>query len=319
MNYSEALEQQARLLRILEPQKAQEMLAHQISDEPDVFGRHLVSSAIRSLKYGQTFYVSPNITSLLGNVTAQNPPEMTLGSEDLPAPTGWCWFDGDLGYRDPREPEARLRCVSWVMLYINHLNVNGVPSSAPSYDGWLTNALPSSWVGIQVIPWYAQLGPSVVSVSPYSGPILGLNATRTTMPERAFNGDLISEHQRTDAMYLSDLFYVLTAFCRQRILVTPSERAERHAAKRALRDGWANEPLIRVVQLRRTERQGYQPSDTAEHRDYSCQWVVRGHWRQQACGEGHKERRPLWITPYVKGPEDKPLKAPRATVFAVAR
>jgi hypothetical protein len=32
-------------------------------------------------------------------------------------------------------------------------------------------------------------------------------------------------------------------------------------------------------------------------------FMVRGHWRRQACGPGMKERRLKWIAPYWKGPE----------------
>jgi len=34
------------------------------------------------------------------------------------------------------------------------------------------------------------------------------------------------------------------------------------------------------------------------------QHLVRGHWRNQACGPGSKEHRPAWIEPHWKGPED---------------
>lgn len=41
--------------------------------------------------------------------------------------------------------------------------------------------------------------------------------------------------------------------------------------------------------------------------EWHHQWIVRGHWRNQAFGEGRKQRRPTWISPYVKGPEDAPM------------
>lgn len=37
------------------------------------------------------------------------------------------------------------------------------------------------------------------------------------------------------------------------------------------------------------------------------QWLVRGHWRQQAYGKEHKLRRNQWIEPFWKGGDDKPL------------
>ena len=40
-------------------------------------------------------------------------------------------------------------------------------------------------------------------------------------------------------------------------------------------------------------------------RNYTHQWWVRGHWRQQACGPKRAERRPVYIEPHVAGPADK--------------
>lgn len=37
------------------------------------------------------------------------------------------------------------------------------------------------------------------------------------------------------------------------------------------------------------------------------QWLVRGHWRNQACGAGRLERRRQWIEPFWKGPIDAPI------------
>ena len=36
----------------------------------------------------------------------------------------------------------------------------------------------------------------------------------------------------------------------------------------------------------------------------AVQFFVRGHWRNQACGPRHKDRRFVWIEPFWKGPED---------------
>lgn len=35
--------------------------------------------------------------------------------------------------------------------------------------------------------------------------------------------------------------------------------------------------------------------------------IVRGHWRQQACGPEHSLRKPIWIAPHIKGPDDGKL------------
>lgn len=41
-------------------------------------------------------------------------------------------------------------------------------------------------------------------------------------------------------------------------------------------------------------------------RSPSVRWMVRGHWRNQACGPAMKERRAKWIEPYWKGPDGAP-------------
>ena len=46
-----------------------------------------------------------------------------------------------------------------------------------------------------------------------------------------------------------------------------------------------------------------------DHRvvEWTHRWIVKGHWRQQAWGPGRQYRRPTWISPHIKGPDDKPL------------
>ena len=48
--------------------------------------------------------------------------------------------------------------------------------------------------------------------------------------------------------------------------------------------------------------------------EWQKHWMVRGHWRLQAHGPNRSLRRPTWIDPYVKGPEDKPLDV-RPTIW----
>jgi hypothetical protein len=41
--------------------------------------------------------------------------------------------------------------------------------------------------------------------------------------------------------------------------------------------------------------------------EWSKRWVVRGHWRWQSYGPGRTERRRIWISPFIKGPDGAPL------------
>lgn len=73
-------------------------------------------------------------------------------------------------------------------------------------------------------------------------------------------------------------------------------------------------PAVNIVTLRRTARE---ENEDGEGREYACQWLVSGHWRRP--NARMKEQRPVYVRPHVKGPADKPLKAPRDTVYVVSR
>jgi hypothetical protein len=89
------------------------------------------------------------------------------------------------------------------------------------------------------------------------------------------------------------------------------ERPPRHERRRDAREGIA-EKDVQIVYLRRlhqpSDSDDQAPAESAEGREWHHQWIVRGHWRNQAYGAGRALRRPKWIAPYTKGPDDKPLK-----------
>ena len=104
----------------------------------------------------------------------------------------------------------------------------------------------------------------------------------------------------------------------QRLLVAPLTPVPRSSRKRMAREGWPHVPLVQVIELRRRE---HKPSDSLEEHqvvDWSCQWMVGSHWRSQWYPSKNLHQRIL-IGPYLKGPEDKPLKAPSTRLFAVVR
>lgn len=82
----------------------------------------------------------------------------------------------------------------------------------------------------------------------------------------------------------------------------PPRRAARHRAARAGR------PVdqIRVIDARRSHHLT-PPQSAGEAPAWTHRWIVGGHWRQQPYGPGRVQRRPTWIAPHVKGPDDKPL------------
>jgi hypothetical protein len=91
----------------------------------------------------------------------------------------------------------------------------------------------------------------------------------------------------------------------------PQGRAPTRRAQRAGLD-----PLVRVVQLRTRPSGGGEGITAADGRVYRHRWTVSGHWRNQAHGHRYSEHRPVYINPYLKGPEDAPLlTTPRVKVW----
>jgi hypothetical protein len=88
---------------------------------------------------------------------------------------------------------------------------------------------------------------------------------------------------------------------------TTVERAPRAERRRAERKGIPDRD-VRVVRLRPALREARDAAAPAgAGREYRSRWVVRGHWRNQAYGAGRQLRRPVWVAPYLKGPEGAPL------------
>lgn len=65
-------------------------------------------------------------------------------------------------------------------------------------------------------------------------------------------------------------------------------------------------PEIIEITLRRPAREGGPESGTPNDVNWSHQWIVGGHWRNQYL-RSTGAYRPTWIAPYIKGPDDKPL------------
>ena len=121
---------------------------------------------------------------------------------------------------------------------------------------------------------------------------------------------------QTDDAEVSDLIAAFEAFwlfVSQRILKTVTQPLSR-AARRRLRQPDASTQIICLRSIEYRDASSM-PIGLV---DWNCRWLVRGHWRQQ-WHQTTQTHHPKWILPYVKGPDDKPFKEPRATVYAVVR
>lgn len=120
------------------------------------------------------------------------------------------------------------------------------------------------------------------------------------------------------AKRLSQFILAATSWLASMVLVEETPHVERHA-RREYERKLGRAPEARIVHLRRHDRPKHEPVSEESKRDYSCQWMVDGHWRNQRVGVGRSETRLTWVTGHIRGPEDKPFRARKDKVFIVSR
>lgn len=95
----------------------------------------------------------------------------------------------------------------------------------------------------------------------------------------------------------------------------PSESLERGTRRRLARAGLPLTETV-VITIRKAKRRDDVEAD-GDHIDWSHRWLVRGHWRDQWY-PSEQRHAPVFIAPYIKGPEDKPF-VPKHRIFDVRR
>lgn len=113
-----------------------------------------------------------------------------------------------------------------------------------------------------------------------------------------------SENGHESARDLDVLHHTFCALVAQRIACQSTFRAERAARRRVQRNG-SDLSTIQVITLRRLDSASSDDTHGGAV-DWTHRWLVGGHWRNHYF-PSTDEHRPLWIAPYVKGPQDKPL------------
>lgn len=114
------------------------------------------------------------------------------------------------------------------------------------------------------------------------------------------------------AQFVGALFRLATQTIAVRTEMKPS-RAYRKRAAKLLPEG-----SITVITLRRHRDVSYPGEPSGDAPDWQFRWLVSGHWRNQWFPSLGIHRQ-VWISPYVKGPEDRPLNIRVHRVFKLVR
>lgn len=224
------------------------------------------------------FYVTPEMCELV-DVAARTLPEFAMSPDDPPSQVGLAWLARpicDVTMDVPPRPIAAC-ATSWIttggtVRLSQHLERDTLPIKRRIRD-----KLPG-------------LGfPVVFPMGAWDAPL-----DEQGMPVAVSNGA---------TRHILAAIKTLWLLLRQPMTEQEEVVLPRPVRRRLAREG-REPPPVRVIRLRRPPGRSSEPGEPVQ---WHHRWIVRGHWRQQPFGPGRGLRRPQWISPFVKGPEDAPL------------
>ena len=264
--------------------------------------------AVVSILEGETFFWSAEILPLIFTAATSLPKSWQLTAPGLMALWGFAWLETPLSLKSS---SFWWHAISWCVVHHSEdappiailPPYNGPPFCSEDDD----HLVVSYWGGGES-PTGLVAPLSQIDI-PFDKPCLALEGL-DILGEPTLNPVATMEKTR--------VFATMLAFLQQRILVPESvslTRSFRRRLQRTRPD--IEEPTVKVIKLRTIVHSDRQVG--AREVEWHCRWLVRGHWRNQFYPLS-KTHRPKWVTPYLKGPEDQPIKTSGAAkIFAVVR
>lgn len=241
---------------------------------------------------GRTTWISADAGAMIEAVSSSVPaPDGgQVGAGMIPDPAGMLWLAGDPA-----------------MIFFDH-RVRAVSWSVQTWTAETEHGPASNVAACVVWPWAEEngtLAPLPMLILPLAESACAMIDDPTAVATRI---EWTPEAWTSEAMETPRWLLAAWTLCRE-VLPRAIEPLDRHRRRRIRRLPILDRPEwgeIHVTTLRRAARSDQNEGDEPEGR-YGHRWVVRGHWRWQACGEGRRERKLTWIAPHVKGPEGAPL------------
>jgi len=230
---------------------------------------------------GQSYYADADASLLIESAAAALPSDTSLTAELLPQPSG-LWLFAQPAYGDVGR--SSIAAFGWLRMEGDRLAV--VFLAAPQRG--------DTPVPTGMLAW--EIGSAVTDV-------VSVGTLDTPNP--------------TENEGLSGARLVLAAllFIAQEVVVTGQQALSRAERRRYEREHPGKEPPpITVVTL---PRRRYERHEAGERQvAWQSRWAVSGHWRKQPYPASGTVR-PRYINPYIKGPQDRPLRVKAKTLYAV--
>lgn len=255
-----------------------------------------------ALKNADSFWWSHEIAAAVLQSSVSLPSDALVSQERLSngKRLGWWWFEKPLHIEGFEPFQALLWFVG---------NINNEPAISATTYGFRDSQSPEALdtIHLNCEKPLEQIEKDMSGVSPEEY-------------DRWVKAELIDAPPtaRANNQRLLLRFFVGAMLWVQQSIVVPTKtQLARHAQKRiaGAPDDFRRE--LNIVVLRRRQAEAHSEGNN-EPVEWSCRWIVSGHWRNQY-HPSTGERVPTWILPYIKGPEDKPLKEPGGKIYIVTR
>jgi len=277
----------------------------------------LQSSIVDTLKQSETFIVREEICTLISTASESLPPE-ALYREDVFCPRGLVIMEKPYMAKTIEGEWVGIHALSWVHMpriasVVDQEKFQNLEAGSLEMDdrGGATiyefsnlegirgdkNILPSSLLWIMDIDIWTY------------GRQWRRRRKEEELPKTIKLPRLVDEDQEKKRKWILTLWRLI----RQKIIITERQKIERQAKRLAARNDIQTE--IQVIRLR--EQVHASEDGDGDGIEWSHRWMVRGHWRDQWYPRKTRHEK-IWVNPYVKGPEDKPLIV-KNRVFQVER
>lgn len=252
---------------------------------------------LQTMRTGELFHVAPGMVEL-ANYAGRSLGSFGFLDHDLPSPAGVAYFDADLLRHDDHVGDFSERLlVTW-----QHVPVfsKDFPQGCVRLVFYVDRV---NYMNVMMHRWeqaphaeMQQLLPDFV----YDGAMWLRYDHEAANVDSGFWHSLVGSDPAVRKAR-ADLFRALCYLLGQRVTREDDAELPRAERRRAQREG-KEPPRVRMISLRSSHGGGRGQGS----REYVHQWMVRGHWRKQWY-PSIQANRPVFIAPYVKGPEGAPL------------
>jgi hypothetical protein len=284
-------------------------------------GARIASVIPHALQVSSAYYVEPDMTDLVVFASAGMDETDLFRYDELPTECGFAYFENPLVIRDVRNTDLFVNGLLWfstrnldpvsgeersgtmIMMLNDHFTTPDdiakeiMAGKMTHLDYDIYRAVLGRWgvIGFEMLYDGQQIGPPVAT------------ADLAKLVEIEAEG--LVAHEFTNIRRQVHAFWLMLGQTITKVSDSEVPRAFARRAKKAKLPG-----RVTVVRLRRHEHPDHGVGETSV--EWSCRWVVRGHWAWRACGSSHPLaegdgrggwRARVWIHNYLKGPEDKPL------------